>query len=141
MARKKSNSLTDGEHRIMEVLWEKGSATVAEVAEALQGKDGSAYTTVLTMLRIMHTKGYLNCRKDGRAHVYTPRVKRETAARKAVRQLLHKFFAGSPGELVLAFLREEDLSPAELDALKNRILNEDPSQDPSSSAQPPQTKS
>ena len=141
MARKKSSSLTDGEHRIMEVLWEKGSATVAEVAEALQGKDGSAYTTVLTMLRIMHTKGYLNCRKDGRAHVYTPKVKRETAARKAVRQLLRKFFAGSPGELVLAFLREEDLSPAELDALKNRILSEDPSQDRSSSDQPPQTKS
>ncbi len=141
MARKKSSSLTDGEHRIMEVLWEKGSATVAEVAEALQGKDGSAYTTVLTMLRIMHTKGYLNCRKDGRAHVYTPKVKRETAARKAVRQLLQKFFAGSPGELVLAFLREEELSPAELDALKNRILTEEPSQDPSASSQPPQTKS
>lgn len=130
MARKKSNTLTDGEHRIMEVLWEKGSATVAEVAEALQGKDGSAYTTVLTMLRIMHAKGYLACRKDGRAHVYTPKVKRETAARKAVRQLLQKFFAGSPGELVLAFLREEDLSPAELDALKQRILSEEEDQNP-----------
>ncbi len=138
MARKKSRTLTDGEHRIMEVLWEKGSATVAEVADALQGKDGSAYTTVLTMLRILHVKGYLACRKDGRAHVYTPKVKRETAARKAVRQLLQKFFAGSPGELVLAFLREEDLSPAELDALKERIRAED--QDPNaapSQATPP----
>ncbi len=130
MARKKSTTLTDGEHRIMEVLWEKGSATVAEVAEVLQGKDGSAYTTVLTMLRIMHAKGYLSCRKDGRAHVYTPRVKRDTAARKAVRQLLRKFFAGSPGELVLAFPREEDLSPAELDALKDRILAEDQNPEP-----------
>jgi len=109
----------------MEVLWEKGSATVAEVAEALQGKDGSAYTTVLTMLRIMHTKGYITCRKDGRAHVYTPKVQRETAARKAVRQLLQKFFAGSPGELVLSFLRDEDLRPEELDDLKRRILEED----------------
>ncbi|MBL9129406.1 MAG: BlaI/MecI/CopY family transcriptional regulator [Verrucomicrobiales bacterium] len=126
MARKRSRTLTDGEHRIMEVLWEKGSATVAEVAEALQGKDGSAYTTVLTMLRIMHDKGYLACRKDGRAHVYTPKVKRDTAARKAVRQLLQKFFAGSPGELVLSFLREEDLSPEELDDLKRRIVEESP---------------
>lgn len=129
MARKRSRTLTDGEHRIMEVLWEKGSATVAEVAEALQGKDGSAYTTVLTMLRIMHEKGYLSCRKDGRAHVYTPKVKRETAARKAVRQLLQKFFAGSPGELVLAFLREEDLRPEELDELKRRIVEETPTPD------------
>lgn len=142
MARKKSNTLTDGEHRIMEVLWEKGSATVAEVAEALQGKDGSAYTTVLTMLRIMHAKGYLACRKDGRAHVYTPKVKRETAARKAVRQLLQKFFAGSPGELVLAFLREDDLSPAELDALKQRILSEEEDQnlERPDSSQPPTAK-
>ena len=126
MARKKSRTLTDGEHRIMEVLWEKGSATVAEVADALQRKDGSAYTTLLTMLRIMHTKGYISCRKDGRAHVYTPKVQRETAARKAVRQLLQKFFAGSPGELVLSFLRDEDLRPEELDDLKRRILEEDP---------------
>ncbi len=142
MARKKSNTLTDGEHRIMEVLWEKGSATVAEVAEALQGKDGSAYTTVLTMLRIMHAKGYLACCKDGRAHVYTPKVKRETAARKAVRQLLQKFFAGSPGELVLAFLREDDLSPAELDALKQRILSEEEDQnlERPDSSQPPTAK-
>ena len=116
--------MTDGEHRIMEVLWEKGSATVAEVADALAGKDGSAYTTVLTMLRIMHAKGYLACRKDGRAHVYTPRVDRQAAARKAVRQLLGKFFSGSPGELVLSFLREEDLRPEELDELKHRIQSD-----------------
>ncbi|MBL9139466.1 MAG: BlaI/MecI/CopY family transcriptional regulator [Verrucomicrobiales bacterium] len=121
MARRKSPTLTDGEHRIMEILWEKGSATVAEVAEALAGEDGSAYNTVLTMLRIMRDKGYLHCRKEGRAHVYSPRVDRETAARKAVRQLLGKFFAGSPGELVLSFLRDDAIKPEELDQLKRRI--------------------
>src|SRR5687768_10322369 len=110
MPRKKSLTLTDAEHRIMEVLWERGSATVAEVAEALAGKDGTAYTTILTMMRIMRAKGYLSCLKDGRAHVFSPRVDREDAARKAVRQVLTKFFAGSPGELVLSFLRDEELS-------------------------------
>lgn len=130
MARRQSRTLTDGEHRIMEVLWRKGSATVAEVAEALSGKDGTAYTTILTMMRIMRDKGYLSCRKDGRAHVYTPRVERNDAARKAVRHLLTKFFGGSPGELVLSFLREEDLSAAELDELKRRILEEDSDPDP-----------
>jgi BlaI family transcriptional regulator, penicillinase repressor len=121
MARKKSTTLTDAEHRIMEIVWDKGAATVADVAEALSGKNGTAYTTILTLMRILHTKGYLSCRKSGRAHVYTPRVDRETAARKAVRQLLAKFFAGSPGELVLSFLREEEISPEELDELKRRI--------------------
>jgi predicted transcriptional regulator len=125
MARKKSTTLTDAEHRIMEVLWEKGSATVAEVAEVLAGKDGSAYTTVLTMMRILRDKGYLACRKHGRAHRFTPVVNRRTAARSAVRQLLTKFFAGSPEELVLSFLRDEDLSSEELDELKRKIQQTD----------------
>lgn len=122
MPRKRSRLLTDAEHRIMEVLWEKGSATVAEVAERLEGKSGSAYTTILTLMRILRAKGCLTCRKQGRAHVYTPRLGRETAARKAVRQLLAKFFGGSAEELVLTFLRDEEIRPEELDELKKKIL-------------------
>jgi predicted transcriptional regulator len=122
MARKKSTTLTDAEHRIMEILWARGTATVAEVTEALAGKDGTAYTTILTLMRILRAKGYLACRKDGRAHVYRPRVNRNTAARKAVGQLLAKFFAGSPGELVLSFLRDEAIRPEELDTLRREVL-------------------
>src|SRR5258708_28647967 len=120
MARKKTTTLTNAEHRIMEVIWARGSATVAEVVEALEGKD--AYTTILTLMRILKTKGYLSTRKEGRAHVFTPRVDRDTVARKAVHQLLSKFFSGSPGELVLSFLREEELTPDELEAIKQQIL-------------------
>ena len=125
MPRKQSRTLTDGEHRIMEVIWQKGCATVAEVAEALAGKDGAAYTTILTMMRIMRDKGYLRCRKEGRAHVYIPRVDRDTAARKAVRQLLGKFFAGSPGELVLSFLRDEEITLKDIDELKRKIVEQE----------------
>lgn len=122
MEKKKPLVLTDAEHRIMEVLWEKGVATVAEVAETLAGQDGSAYNTVLTMMRILREKRFLSCRKRGRAHVYWPRVNRDTAARNAVQRLLTRFFAGSPSELVLSFLREEDLRPGELDELKQKII-------------------
>jgi len=121
MARKKATTLTNAEHRIMEVLWARGSAIVAEVVEALDGKD--AYTTILTLMRILKAKGYLSTRKEGRAHVFTPRVDRDTAARKAVHQLLSKFFSGSPIELVLSFLREEELTPKELDELKHKIAS------------------
>jgi len=121
MARKKATTLTNAEHRIMEVLWARGSATVAEVVEALDGRD--AYTTILTLMRILKAKGYLSTRKEGRAHVFTPRVDRDTAARKAVHQLLSKFFSGSPSELVLSFLREEELTPEELDDLQQKITN------------------
>jgi len=119
MPRKKTLTLTNAEHRIMEVIWAKGSATVAEVVEALKGED--AYTTILTLMRILKVKGYLSSRKEGRAFVFVPKVDRDTAARKAVHQLLSKFFAGSPSELVLSFLREEDLTPGELDAIKQKI--------------------
>jgi len=121
MPRRKTNSLTNAEHRIMEVIWARGSATVSDVVEALQGKD--AYTTILTLMRILKAKGYLSSRKEGRAHVFTPRVDRGTVARKAVHQLLAKFFDGSPGELVLSFLREEEITPEELDELKQKILD------------------
>jgi BlaI family transcriptional regulator, penicillinase repressor len=119
MPRSPSRTLTDAEHRIMEVIWRRGSATVADVTQELN--DTFAYTTVLTVMRILRAKGYLACRKSGRAHVYSPKVDRDTAARKAVRQLLGKFFAGSPGELVLSFLRDEELSPEELEKLKKKI--------------------
>ena len=121
MPRKKSTSLTNGEHRIMEIIWARGAATVADVVEALGDQD--AYTTILTLMRILKAKGYLASRKEGRAYVFVPRVDRETAARKAVHQLLSKFFAGSPSELVLSFLREEELTAEELDEIKRKILN------------------
>jgi predicted transcriptional regulator len=120
MPRKKTLNLTNAEHRIMEVIWARGSATVAEVVEALKGKD--AYTTILTLMRILKEKGYLATRKEGRAFVFEPRVDRETAARKAVDQLLSKFFDGSPSELVLSFLREEEITPDELEQIKKKIM-------------------
>jgi BlaI family penicillinase repressor len=121
MARKKIMALTNAEHRIMEVIWARGSATVADVVEALKGKD--AYTTILTLMRILKAKGYLSSRKEGRAFVFVPKVDRDTMARKAVHQLLTKFFAGSPSELVLTFLREEELTPEELDVIKQKIMD------------------
>ena len=121
MARKKATMLTNAEHRIMEVIWARGCATVAEVVEALDGKD--AYTTILTLIRILKAKGYLSSRKEGRAFVFSPRVDRDTVARKATHQLLSKFFGGSPSELVLSFLRDEELTTEELDQIKEKILN------------------
>ena len=126
MSRKRPPTLTNAEHRIMEVIWARGSATVSDVVDALEGRD--AYTTILNLMRILKAKGYLSSRKEGRAFVFFPEVDRTTAARKAVHQLLSKFFGGSPSELVLSFLRQEELTPQELDALKQKIIDskEDP---------------
>lgn len=106
----------------MKVIWKKGSATVAEVAEAL-GKFGLAYNTVLTTMRILEDKGYVRHTKPeaGRAFVYHPVVGREEASRNAVRHLLGRFFGNSPGELMLNLLDEEELSSAELARIRKRI--------------------
>ena len=70
MARSKSATLTEAELRIMNVLWEKGSATVHEVLQALPAKPALAYNSVLTIVRILETKGYVKHVKDKRAHIY-----------------------------------------------------------------------
>jgi uncharacterized protein (TIGR03435 family) len=93
MAMKKSRGLTDAELRLTEVLWRIGPATVSEVAEKLPKDVESAYSTVLTTLRILETKGYLRRREDERAFVYEPVVGRDQARESAVTHLLHRFSA------------------------------------------------
>jgi predicted transcriptional regulator len=115
LARKKSLNLTEAELRLMDVIWQKESATVAEVAEALPKQLGLAYNTVLTTMRILEDKGYVRHSKpkEGRAFIYKPVVSREDASRSAVRQLLTRFFGNSKEALVLNLLEDDDLSDNE----------------------------
>lgn len=121
MGRKTSKTLTEVEHRLMDVLWERGPSTVGEVAEALPKKYALAYTSVLTMLRILEQKGYLRHTKEGRAFTYHPIVDRRSARRTAVKQLVNRFFNNSPELLVLNILETEELDVQELKKLKKVI--------------------
>lgn len=120
MARKKSPNLTEAELKLMHIVWEKGSATVSMVADALRGKPELAYNTVLTTLRILEHKGYLRHTKsqEGRAFVYHPVIGREQASRKAVRHLVSRFFSNSPELLVLNLLDDEEISEKELKRIR-----------------------
>jgi predicted transcriptional regulator len=115
LARKKSLNLTEAELRLMDVIWQKKSATVAVVAEALPKQLGLAYNTVLTTMRILEDKGYVRHSKpkEGRAFIYKPVVSREDASRSAVRHLLSRFFGDSKEALVLNLLEDNDLSDNE----------------------------
>ena len=121
MARMKSSHLTDAELRLMEIVWEKGAATVAEVVEAVNTETPLAYSTVLTTLRILETKGYLRHTKDGRAFVYRPVVRRNKAQESAIKHLLRRFFQNSPELLVLNLLERKKISPEQLNRLRKRI--------------------
>lgn len=125
MARKKSPSLTDAELRLMNVVWQKGSATVSDVVENIAGDPPLHYSTVLTTLRILENKGYLKHRKEGRAFVYRPAVKREQEQNKAVSHLLRRFFDGSAELLMLNLVERKGISAAELKRLRERIAEEE----------------
>jgi predicted transcriptional regulator len=126
LARKKSPNLTEAELRLMDVIWEKGQATVGEVAEALPQDLGLAYNTVLTTLRILEEKGYLRHTKakEGRAFVYEAVVGRDEASRSAVRYLVSRFFRNSPELLVLNLLEDEELSAKELRRIRALIAED-----------------
>ena len=123
MARKQSPTLTEAELPIMEVLWEKGSCPVTDVVVSL-AETGLAYNTVLTTLRILERKGYVRHTKEGRAFVYHTVVERGEASRKAVRNLMKRFFQDSPELLILNVLDDERLPEAELSRLKRMIAGE-----------------
>ena len=123
MARKQSPTLTEAELPIMENLWLKGSAVVTDVVGALSNSV-VAYNTVLTTLRILERKGYVRHTKEGRAFVYHPVVERGEASRKAVRNLLKRFFQDSPELLILNVLEDEQLDESELNRLKRLISGE-----------------
>jgi len=121
MARKRSPGLTDGETRIMNVLWARGRATVGEVASALPKRRPVAYTTVQTMLRILESKGYVDHEQVGRAFVYRPIVEQHAARRKALGHLIDALFDSSPSLLVLDLLTDERLDPVEIGRLRQMI--------------------
>jgi len=123
LARSKSATLTEAELRIMNVLWERSSATVHEVLETLPAKPALAYNSILTIIRILEKKGYVKHvkEKDQRAHVYIAQVERSDATRFEVRHLVSRFFGNSHEQLVLNALEETSIDAEELDRLR-RLL-------------------
>ena len=121
MARSKSATLTEAELRIMNVLWDRQSATVHEVLEALPAKPALAYNSILTIIRILEKKGYVKHVKDKRAHVYIAQVDRKDATRFEVRHLVSRFFGNSHEQLVLNVLEESSIDAEELSRLRQLL--------------------
>ena len=113
------NTLTRREMDVMAVLWDLGSATVAEVNERLE--DDLAYNTVLTVLRILEAKGLVGHEKDGRAHRYSPLLGREEAGRSVLGRLRDKVFSGSAELLMTQLVSEEQLSPEAVRRLRELL--------------------
>ena len=104
----------------MAILWERQTATVADVVSALK-KRPVTYSTVQTILRILETKGYVKHAKVERAFVYRPVVNQAQARRRALRHLVGRLFDGSPTLLVSNVLEDKTIDAAELKRLKELI--------------------
>lgn len=121
MPPRKSATLTEAELRLMDVLWLKGPCTVQQVLEALDDKPSLAYNSVLTTIRVLERKGYLEHSKDGRAHIYTPVVEREAASRTEIGHLVSRFFKNSKDLLVLNILEDRGLEADEIRRLRELL--------------------
>jgi BlaI family transcriptional regulator, penicillinase repressor len=118
---RKSQTLTEAELRLMNVLWQKGSATVQQVLDSLPARPALAYNSVLTTIRILENKGYVKHLKDGRAHVYTPLMGKREATRFEIRHLVNRFFKNSHEQLVLNILQDDSIDEAELKKLRRML--------------------
>jgi predicted transcriptional regulator len=112
-------SLTDREADVMRVLWDHGPSVVAEVRERLA--DELAYTTVLTILRTLETKGYVAHQEEGRVHRYFAAVKEHAAQRSALRHLTHKLFNGSAELLFTHLVSDQKLTPEQVRRMRKLL--------------------
>lgn len=123
MSRKPAPILTDHELRLMNVLWERGAATVAEVVQALR-EPRLAYNTVLSTLRTLERKRYLGHQCAGRAFVFRfgPLIGKETAADAAVAHVLDRFFERCAARLIIALLKTSEIDDADVLSIERLIV-------------------
>jgi BlaI family transcriptional regulator, penicillinase repressor len=121
MPPKKSITLTEAELRIMKLLWTRGESVVSDLVAAMPDGEPLAYNSVLTTVRILEQKGYVDHRQEGRAFVYRPCVAEHEASRSEVRHVLSRFFGNSRERLLLSLLGDEEISPDELKRLREAI--------------------
>jgi predicted transcriptional regulator len=126
MPPKRSNTLTEAELRLMKILWQRGDSAVTDLVSAMPEGETLAYNSVLTTIRILERKGYVEHRQEGRAFIYRPLIAENEAGRSEVRRVLNRFFGNSREQLLLSLLNDEEISPEELERLKDAIRDASP---------------
>jgi predicted transcriptional regulator len=117
--RKTSHLLTPLELQIMQVLWREGPSNVQTVQKNLTAD--LAYTTVQTVLNVLHQKGRVRRSLKGRAYEYRPAASRDSVLGRAIKDLVGRMFGGSSEELVMSLVKSRQIDPAKLEELTRRL--------------------
>ena len=110
----------------MKILWRRGESAVNDLVASMPDAEALAYNSVLTTIRILEQKGYVEHRQEGRAFIYRPVVEEQEASRSEVRHVLSRFFSNSREQLLLSLLGDGEISRDELERLKAAIRNATP---------------
>jgi predicted transcriptional regulator len=121
MPPRRSITLTEAELRLMKILWERGEMAVSDVVAAIPEDAALAYNSVLTTIRILEQKGYVQHRQSGRAFVYWPCVAESEASRSEISHMVQRFFGNSRERLLLSLLEDEEIAPDELKRMREAI--------------------
>src|SRR5271170_5400059 len=115
--RRRSTTLTEQELEIMKIVWERETSTVRDVYEKLLERRKVAYTTVMTMMKILENKKYLKRTQADRAYVYRPAQPKRQVVGAMVRDFINRVFNGATEPLLVHLVEEHDLSPEELEEI------------------------
>lgn len=115
--------LTSGELEILQVLWEKGEATVREVHEVLNKNKPVVYTTMLKFMQVMTEKGLLTREESGKAHIYKAAISQTDTQQHLLEKMIKGLFGGSVTNLVMQALGNHTTSQEEVDSIKEYLEN------------------
>jgi len=121
MKHKSLTHLGETEMEVLHHVWELGEATVADVRERILEEREVAYTTIMTVMKKLAEKGYLDYRKEGRSYVYRPAQEPNKVQHSLLQRLMNKVFEGSPSALVQTLVTREDLSDDERAEIRTLI--------------------
>jgi predicted transcriptional regulator len=114
---------TESELEILQVLWDRGLASVREVHEELSKTKEAGYTTTLKLMQIMHEKGLVKRDDSVKTHIYQPAVSREKTQKHLLGKMINTLFGGSTTQLVMQALGNHKASADELDEIQKLLNN------------------
>jgi len=119
--RPKHTTLTPQELEIMKLVWQRGDATVRDIYEALLERRKIAYTTVMTMMKILEAKGYLKKRRQDRAYLYRPAHPKNQVIGGMIREFVDRVFNGSAEPLLVHLVKSRHLSEKDLQKIARMV--------------------